>query len=387
MSRVKIGIVGVGNIGTAHAFSIYNGEIDGLELSALCDISEKRRSELEKDFSGVKIFSCYEDMIRSGEIDAIIISTPHYFHPVIAYDAFNNGLHVLSEKPIGVYTENMDKLFEAQQRSGKCFCVMFNQRTNKLFKEAKRIVDNGEIGEIKRSLWIVTNWYRTQAYYDSGDWRATWQGEGGGVLLNQAPHNLDLWQWICGMPKSIYAVCKEASGHHIEVEDDATIFAEYENGASGVFITSTCDYAGTNRFEITGTKGKLVLEKEKLTVTRLSCDDREFCIGKSDAPSETEQIILDEEYNGHRNILQNFANAIIRGEKLISPAKEAMNELLISNAAYLSSWKNKKIDIPFDEVEYKSILSEKIQKSSFHKNINEENITDKKYSSRWKTKW
>ncbi|MBQ8163751.1 MAG: Gfo/Idh/MocA family oxidoreductase [Clostridia bacterium] len=387
MNLLKIGIAGIGNIGTVHARSIYNGEIKGMELCALCDTDEKRRRTLASEFPNVKIFSSSEEMIRSKTIDAIIISTPHYFHPIIAKDAFENGLHVLSEKPIGVYTADMDALFDAWKKSKKTFCVMFNQRTNKLFKEAKRIVSEGELGEIKRSVWIITNWYRTQSYYDSGDWRATWKGEGGGVLLNQCPHNLDLWQWICGMPKSIYAICKVAHGHNIEVEDDATIYAEYENGASGVFITSTCDYAGTNRLEITGTKGRLVLEKGRLTLTKLSCDDREFCTGEKEEPSISETVVYDEDYNGHKNILQNFANSILYGEELIAPANEAINELLISNMAYLSSWKNEKITSQFDKEEYRSMLAEKIKNSAFSKKETEKAFSESEYLSRWKTKW
>ena len=277
----------------------------------------------------------------------------------------------------------------AAKKSGKVFGIMFNQRTNKLFKEAKRIVASGELGELKRSVWIITNWYRKQCYYDSGDWRATWSGEGGGVLMNQAPHNLDLWQWICGMPVAVRAECKTAHFHHIEVEDDATVYAEYENGATAVFITSTGDFPGTNRLEITGTRGKLVLENKKLTHWSFSLDERDYRMTGVDVKNEiTVTEIDDESYNGHHNILCNFAHAILYGEELIAPGEDAIYELTLCNAAYLSAWTDRKVSLPFSDEEYETLLNEKIA-SSYKKEgsrINEE-TPDGSYVGRWNTNW
>jgi predicted dehydrogenase len=204
--KIKVGIIGVGNIGTAHAKSIYNGEIDGMELVALCDIDSKRRKALADEFVEILVFDSADSLIASGICDAVIIATPHYFHVPISKTALENGLHVLSEKPIGVYTKGISDLFSLAEQKNLVFSAMLNQRANKLFRKAKEIIENGELGEIKRSVWIITNWYRTEEYYKSGTWRGTWQGEGGGVLMNQAPHNLDLWWWLCGMPNSIYAI-------------------------------------------------------------------------------------------------------------------------------------------------------------------------------------
>lgn len=384
---LRVGIIGVGTIGIAHATAIYNGEINGMELCALCDIDEERAKRLKEQFCGIPLFSSSEELIKSGDVDAVIISTPHYFHMPIAQMALENGINVLCEKPIGVYTFGMDKLMQAHKQSGKVFSVMLNQRTNKLFREAKRILDSGEIGKIKRSVWIITNWYRTQSYYNSSSWRATWQGEGGGVLMNQAPHNLDLWQWLCGMPKSIYAICNNGKYHNIEVEDEATVYAEYESGASGVFITTTGDFSGTNRLEITGTKGTIVLEKGTLALKKFSSDENDFCFGKCDKIEVEQSIIYDEEYNGHKSILQNFANAILKGEELIAPAEDAINELLICNASYLSSWTGERVEIPFDESKYLEILQKKVENSTAKEQSLTKNLFEKTYLKRWNTNW
>lgn len=371
MTSVRVGIVGVGVIGTAHAFTIYNGEAEGLCLSALCDNDKKRASALKAEFSGVCVYESYEEMIDSGKIDAVIIATPHYFHPIIATYAFKKGLHVLSEKPLGVYTLAIGEALLAHRESGKLYATMLNQRTNKLYMKAKELVDSGIIGELTENTWTVTNWYRTQEYYDSGEWRGTWQGEGGGVLTNQAPHNLDLWQYICGMPISIKAECYEGKHHNIEVEDEAVIYAEYANGARGKFITSTGIENGVNSFEIVGARGKITIEKGKLILN---------------VNGETVEY-LDSEYNGHLNILKNFADAILRGEKLIAPASEAINQVILCNLAYLSSWKNEKITLPLDENEFFEYLQEKVANSRKKANIRTENLFDRSYKKKWTTNW
>jgi len=372
MKSVKIGIVGVGVIGTAHASTIYNGEAEGLTLLALCDNDKKRASSLKSEFEGVSVYEDYREMIDSGLLDAVIIATPHYFHPIIAEYAFKRGLHVLSEKPLGVYTLSLKKAFKAQKKSGKLYATMLNQRTNKLFKLAKELIDNGEIGALVSNKYVITNWYRTQEYYDSGAWRGTWRGEGGGVLMNQAPHNLDIWQYLCGMPVSIYATCDEGRYHDIEVEDTSIIYAKYENGAIGEFITSTGMDNGINQLEIVGEKGKINILCGKLILNK----DGEIT------------SFRDEEYNGHLNILINFANAILYGEKLIAPASEAVNQVILTNCAYLSSWKKCRIGINFNQREYLRLLKKKIASSKIKEsNTERENLFEKSYKKKWTTNW
>lgn len=371
MKSVRIGIVGVGVIGTAHAGTIYENKAEGLTLCALCDNDKERLASLEKEFQGIPLFESYEEMIKSGLIDAVIISTPHYFHPIIATYAFKKGLHVLSEKPLGVYTLSLKKAFKAQKKSGRLYATMLNQRTNKLFKIAKELIDGGEIGEITKNKYVITNWYRTQAYYDSSAWRGTWRYEGGGVLTNQAPHNLDMWQYLCGMPVSLSAKCVEGKCHDIEVEDEAEIYAKYKNGATGEFITSTGVENGVNVFEIIGSKGKITIQGGKLILEK---------DGKTTSYD-------DEEYNGHLNILINFANAILKGERLVAPAIEAINQVKLTNGAYLSSWKGVEIGIDFCEREFLKLLKEKIKSSKQKEAACCDNLFEKSYKTKWTTNW
>ncbi|MDR3336121.1 MAG: Gfo/Idh/MocA family oxidoreductase, partial [Treponema sp.] len=261
MEKVRVGIIGIGNMGSIHAKNIFEGAIPSLELTVVADMrGERRQWALDNLGSGVTVLSEGEELITGKLCDAVIIAVPHYQHPPLAIKAFEAGLHVMCEKPAGVYTGQVTEMNAAAEKSGLVFAMMFNQRTNCLYREMHRLVTGGELGAIKRVSWIITDWYRTQSYYDSGDWRATWAGEGGGVLINQCPHQLDLLQWICGMPSRVRAFCHNGKWHNIEVEDDVTAYFEYPSGATGTFITTTADAPGTNRFEITLEYGKLVCE-------------------------------------------------------------------------------------------------------------------------------
>ena len=390
MKTVRFGIIGVGNMGSSHAACLASGKISGAESSALCDIDSDKQEKLAQRYPDLPLFADYKEMIKSGSVDAVIIATPHPMHSEMSVYAMQNGVDVLCEKPADVTAEKAAFSAEVAEKTGRKYAVMFNQRTNLLFQEAKRMVTSGEIGTPVRLVWIVTNWYRTQYYYDHGDWRATWKNEGGGVLMNQAPHNLDLWQWIFGMPKRIFATCSLGKYHNIEVEDEATILAEYENGAIATFITSTGEYPGTNRLEITGSKGKLVIEQGKLKKWILPKDEREFCFAHSnitvDFKPQYSEILQDEQESGHEGILQNFVNSILINEPLISPGSDGVFELLISNAAYLSAQKSEWIELPFDCKKYDKFLSKNASKSI----KKQSKITSKfhdSYSERWKVNW
>ena len=386
--HLKVAVIGVGNIGSAHARAIYSGEVSGMKLAALCDCDQAVMEKLREKYPDIPLFSDHVSLLNSGLCDAVIISTPHYFHPPIAIDAFKAGLHVLSEKPAGVDTNSARAMTDAAKQSGKVFGIMFNQRANKLFSAAKDIMLRGELGELKRVVWIITNWYRKQAYYDSGNWRATWSGEGGGVLLNQAPHNLDLLQWICGMPSSLYAKCDEGKYHNIEVEDDVTLMARYRNGATAVFITTTGDFPGTNRLEITGSKGKLVIENGKLTYTKLAIDEREYCFSADSVQNGiTTEEFFDEKKNGHVAILNNFTAHILRGEELIAPGYEAIHELTLSNAAYLSAWEGKEIALPMDDELFAEKLCERVERETERVRTEKREDVQFAYKTRWDTQW
>ena len=391
MNTIRTAVIGVGNMGSAHASCIAAGKIEGLTLSALCDVEPARQAYCRERHPDVPCFGSVEELLAAGAADAVIVAVPHPSHSDVAMKVLSAGLHVLVEKPIDVALSKAERLCDAADGSGRVFAVMLNQRTNPLFRRAREIVQSGLLGELKRTVWSITNWYRTQHYYDSGAWRATWAGEGGGVLLNQAPHNLDLWQWICGMPESITAYCDVARYHRIEVEDDATIFTRYANGATGVFITSTGEAPGTNRLEIAGDRGKLVLENGVLKWWRLRQPEREVCFHSTEnfahIPCDYEEIRPDEPETSHAGILQNWANAILHGEVLLSPGRDALNELTISNAAYLSQWTgNAPVDLPMDNAAFDRLLAERASGSSL-KAEKERKGGSSGYSQRWQVNW
>lgn len=361
MGKIRLGIIGVGNMGSGHLQNVIDGKCPKVEVTAVADIDPQRLENARKKLHALTCFDNMEKMLDSGLIDAALITVSHYDHPLCAIECFKRGIHVLIEKPAGVYARQVREMNEAAEKSGVRFGIMFNQRTNPIYKKAREIVQSGALGKPKRLVWIVTDWYRTQAYYDSGSWRATWNGEGGGVLLNQAPHNLDLWQWIFGMPKRIRAFCTVGKYHNIDVEDDVTIYGEYENGATAVFISTTGETPGTNRLEISGDLGKLVLENGKLKWWKLTVPEREFCFTSKEGFScpETEY----EEYSeaapdGHSTVLEAFAEAILDGTELIADGREGLNSLSISNAAYLSSWTGDWAEIPTDEKLFERYLTE-----------------------------
>ena len=355
MQEIRVGVIGIGNMGMSHSKKIFEGEVDGMRLTAVADRNPALRDKAKEAFGdAVAIFAEGDELLNYENLDAVIVAVPHYDHPYFVMEAIKHDLHVVSEKPAGVYTKAVREMNEFASKHNKVFAMMFNQRTNCVYRKMKEMVDNGEIGEIKRVNWIITDWYRTQYYYDSGDWRATWSGEGGGVLLNQCPHNLDLLQWICGMPVSVRAFCHEGKWHDVEVEDDVTAYLEYANGATGVFIITTGDAPGTNRFEITGTKGTLICDSKTLKFLKLNVDEREYCKTATEGfkkPSAEQwvEVETDGKHEKHMGVLRAFTNHILKGEPLVAEGYEGINGLTLSNAMHLSSWTDSKITLPIDE--------------------------------------
>lgn len=368
MKKVKLGIIGVGNIGTTHVKNILQGRCPEIEVAAVADRRQARRDWARGALpEGTAVLEEGEQLLESGLCEAVLLAVPHYQHPVLAQQAFAKGLHVMCEKPAGVYTKAVEEMNQAAEKSGLTFGMMFNQRTNCLYRKMREMVQGGALGEMKRVNWIITDWYRTQIYYDSGDWRATWAGEGGGVLLNQCPHQLDLLQWICGLPAKVQAFCHEGKWHDIEVEDDVTAYLEFANGATGVFVTTTGDAPGTNRFEVTGTKGKLVCENDTLTFWQLEQDEREFCRTAQDGfqkpPCKVSTVETDGENPQHSGVLNAFAANILRGGALVADGKEGIRGLTLSNAMHLSSWLAKPVSIPFDQELFLAELDKRRQGS------------------------
>ncbi|WP_240417253.1 Gfo/Idh/MocA family protein [Paenibacillus periandrae] len=376
MQKIRIGVIGMGNMGTYHIQYLHNGEIEGAMLAAVSDPNEARlRWSKEHLGEQVHTFDNAEAMMASGSVDAVLIAVPHLEHANLAIKAFSYGLHVLCEKPAGVYTKNVRQMNEAAAASGKVFSMMFNERTNPLYQKLKELIGSGELGELKRSIWIVTNWYRSQSYYNSGSWRATWAGEGGGVLINQATHQLDLWQWIMGMmPTRMRAFCSFGKYRNIEVEDDVTAYLEFDNGATGLFVTTIGEAPGTNRLEVSGDRGKIVIEDGKLTFWRLTVSEAQFNqeykggFGSPECRKYEIPIKADgNEFGGHHAIVQNFADAVLKGTPLIVPGEEGINGLILSNAMLLSTWTDNWVHLPIDEDLYLDKLQERIQQSTFIK--------------------
>lgn len=369
VKKVRIGVIGLGNMGSGHIRNIEDGKIDGMELVAVCDIDPKK---LEKYEGKYKTFARSEDLIRSGEVDAVMVETPHYSHTTIGIDALDNGLHVLVEKPVSVHVADCERLFAAHKRHRKLvFGAMFNQRPDPHFAKVREIVKSGMLGEITRVNWIITDWYRPEFYYKTGGWRATWKGEGGGVLMNQCPHNLDLLQWMFGMPKTVRAFCQFGKWHDIEVEDAVTAYFTYPNGATGVFVTTTGEAPGTNRLEVCGEMGKIVVEGGSIVWTRNTVGQRKFSTTttSSFAKPETWKVEIPASGNGgqHVTVLQNFIDAIRSGAKLVAPAEEGINSVMLANAMIYSSIREKTVELPLDGAEYEKLLRKLVKGSKAKK--------------------
>ena len=368
MNEVRIGIVGVGGMGSGHANNILTGRIKRVRLAAVCDLVP---SKMDRYGDDVAKFADSRELIRSGKVDAVIVATPHYFHTTVGIDALENGLHLLTEKPISVHKADCQRLIAAHKDPKVLFAAMFNQRTDPHYIKVRELIQRGELGEFRRVNWIITNWFRTQAYYNSGGWRATWKGEGGGVLLNQCPHQLDLLQWLCGMPSKMRAFCNIGKYHDIEVEDEVTAYFEYPNGATGVFVTTTGEAPGTNRLEIAGTKGKVVIEDGAVRFTRNIVDSDEFlrtCQKGFDQP-ETWNVSIPTNGGGgqHVAILQNFVDAILDGVPLIAPAEEGIRSVELANSMLYSSLTNQTVDLPLDAAAFEKRLQQLISESTFVK--------------------
>ena len=362
--QVRLGIIGIGNMGSEHCRLILDGKCPEINLAAVADLRPERRAWAEKKMPEARVFGDGRELIGSGCCEAVLIATPHYQHEPLAVAALEAGLHVLCEKPATVQADRAAHMLRAAEKSGKTLTFMFNQRTNCIYREMKRILQSGEMGALKRMNWIITDWYRTQQYYDSGSWRATWAGEGGGVLVNQCPHQLDLLIWLCGMPSAVTAQCREGKWHHIEVEDDVSALLEFPNGATGVFVASTGDLPGTNRLEIDCEKGRLVCEDGQVKIRKLDVNEREICFTSDDpwykGEVQTSVVRTDGENPQHAGVINAFAAHLLRGEKLVAEAEDGLRALQLSNAIHLSGWTGKRVGIPVPPEEFDRELAKRI---------------------------
>lgn len=377
-SQVRLGIIGIGAQGGMYAQFISGGMAPSVTLGAICDIDPAKARVVAEKYPDVPFFDDYKAMIASGLVDAVVTTIPHYDHVEVGIYALEHGMHLIGEKPAGVYTKQVKELMAcAKSHPELTFAIMFNQRNNPLYQRIKEIVDNGEIGAIRRSNWIITTWWRPQGYYEQSAWRATWGGEGGGVLVNQAPHQLDLWQWICGVPKSVFAKVAYGFKRNIAVEDEVNLIADFGNGVTGSFVTAVHDIVGTDRFEILGDRGKIVVEGSKTaTVMRLKDDEQalsenmtmedvyKMFMGGFDPKSlyDTEVIEFNRPWGDqHSGVLENFARNILDGTPLIAPGADGIRGVRLANAIHLSSWLGEEVPLEFDESVYMSELNKRIE--------------------------
>jgi predicted dehydrogenase len=367
METVRLGIIGIGSMGSVHAQNIMAGKIPRCELTAVCDPKTDRM----QPFSSAEQFDSVDDFLDRSKTDAVLIATPHYAHTTIGIQALESGRHVMVEKPISVHKADAERLIAAHRRPDQVFAAMFNQRTDPFFLKLHRLVKSGELGAIRRVNWTITNWFRTDAYYESSDWRATWTGEGGGVLLNQCPHNLDLYQWIFGLPATVRAFCHFGRYHDIEVEDDVTAYLEYPDGMTAVFIASTGEAPGTNRLEVAAENGRVVIENDQFLFIRNEVPMSEFARtdpGRFSAPPVWEvKIPIEGHGPQHNGILANFVAAILDKTPLIAPAEEGINSLELANAFLLSTLEDRTIQLPIDPVLYEKHLHKLIGSSTLKK--------------------
>ena len=370
--KIRLGIIGIGNMGSEHCRTILAGKCPETELAAVADLRPERRAWAEKILpAGIRVFGSGSELIHSNTCDAVLVAVPHYQHETVSIEALEHQLDVLCEKPAAVRASQAERMIRTAERTGRTLTFMFNQRTNCTYRAMKKLLESGELGKIKRINWIITDWYRTQRYYDSGSWRATWAGEGGGVLLNQCPHQLDLLIWLCGLPVRVTAKCQEGKWHHIEVEDDVTAFLEFPGGATGVFVASTGDLPGTNRLEIDCERGKAVCEGNEVRVQVLEKNEREICFSSDDPwyKGETRNYLLetDGENLQHRGVINSFAAHLLRGEPLTAEAEDGLRALELSNAIRLSGWTGETVTIPFQAKRFDLELDKRIAGSQITK--------------------
>lgn len=372
MDTIRLGIIGMGNIGKHHANQLLAGKVPRCELKAVCSTSPDKLKPFADQ--GLKVYGDARELIGSGTIDAVLIATPHYQHTELGIAAFEAGLHVMVEKPISAHKADAGRLIEVAKKHPKqIFGGMFQLRAEPRYEKIQGLIRDGHLGEIVRVNWIITDWYRTQAYYASGGWRATWKGEGGGVLLNQCLHNLDVLQWLCGMPSKVRGFAQLGRYHDIEVEDNVTCYLEWANGATGVFITSSGEAPGTNRFEIAGTKGKVVLQDNRIRFTRNEVDMIEHCrtskVGFVPPEVWNVEIPFIDAAAPHATLMTNFVNAILDGEPLLAPGADGMGSVELANVMLFSSLMDRTIDLPMDGAAFEEKLNELIKNSKFEKKV------------------
>jgi len=375
MDKVRFGIVGVGGMGSGHANTMQ--KIEECELKAVCDIDPNVvKSVSEKH--GVKAFTDYRELIDSGLVDAVIAATPHYFHPLVAIYAMKKGLPALSEKPMAATVKAADEMVKTSKETGVPFTIMFQSRAAGINQAARKIVEDGRLGDIYRTCLIASG-FRSQAYYDSAPWRGTWIGEGGGVLINQAPHPLDLFSWIGGLPCKVTARTANRR-HKMECEDEASAMLEYENGGIGFLHVSTSEAPGTTLMEFCGEKAKLTLYGGRLVLRELEMPVQEFSDSSENMwgspKSKSVDVPIEDRETGHGAIIRNLARHILHGEPLIVPGEGGLGSIELINSVIMSGHKGEPVSVPVDREKYDKFLEELKKTSKMEEVAGVKRVTD-----------
>jgi len=371
MKKVRFGVIGLGNMGMLHCRFIQAAGSRSFCVTAGCDC-DPRRKRIAKD-CGIHFFSDAQEMYDSGLIDAVIITTPHYWHPPLTFRAARRGIHVLCEKPLASSVGQARAMIAECRKRKVALGAMLQQRCRPAMVKMKQLVDQGAIGDIFRVQMICSSWFRTQRYYDSGAWRGTWDGEGGGVLINQAPHSLDLFQWVgLGLPKTIVANVATRE-HKMECEDTANVICDYGSGRVGYIYASTAEEPGMEQLMLIGDKGTLTAEGgSKLTIGRLRVPiskhvyaSRKASAGGAEQKLTVSQVKVSARKSGHIDVIRAFANHILKGTPMVATGAESLIELEISNAAYLSGYNNSRsIKLPVDAKAMERLLDRLIRTRS-----------------------
>lgn len=372
---MKLGVIGLGAIGSMHIKNIRDGKVPNCEIACVCD--EKYIDPVK--FAGLKAYSNVDDMLKDENVEAVLVATPSFNHFELAKKVLEADRHVLIEKPIALTSLDAKKIVSLAREKGKVCGIMLNQRTTPMYARIKQLVASGELGKINRASWFMTNWFRPQIYFSSSNWRGTWKGEAGGALINQSIHNIDIFAWVLGMPKKLRAWCKFGKYHNIEVEDEATAYFEFEGNMTATFATATGEYPGTNRLEIAGQKGFLVAENDTLKITKFG-DLRDYTLNTKYVFGTPDDTVSEEKFEGkgeqHSGVLANFARAVDKGEKFDFDAQEGYNSVCLANAMLLSSWTNADVEFPFDDEAYAKMLAEKTANSKFRENVDTDFIIE-----------
>lgn len=369
---MKMGVIGFGVQGGFYVRMVHElNKLEGLDVGCICDINPGRRALAKEKYPEIPVFESGADLIESGLCDFVVVAVPHYSHPAIVTQALKRNMPVLNEKPSGVSAYHVRRMNAcADLHADVPFGIMLNQRVNPAYIKLRELARSGEMGKLRSVLWLARQ-FRTQSYYDSGSWRASWGGEGGGVLVNQAPHQIDLLQWIFGMPQRVYAVCREGFRRNVAVETDVCAQFDYANGATGTFITCTHDILGEDGVTAVFDRGRVRIKNASHMTIEALCDTEDK-LGTVYPESELNRLRLEnklvtqtvaeyEPVSEHMLVLRAFADCVKKGTPLVADGRDGLQGVILANAMQLSSWRRKPIDLPMDEVEYVNALNERIR--------------------------